>query len=62
VRPHTPDPDDVAGYVREGFRNIVLWGRTCGRTIPSVRSDAKVRSWSGLARDLGLAPGVEEVA
>jgi len=63
VRPHTPDPDDVAGYVREGFRNIVLWGPDVWSNDPSVTLDAKVAQLERVARDLGLAaPAMEEVA
>ena len=63
VRPHTPHPDDVGGYVREGFRNIVLWGPDVWSNDPGIPLDAKVAQLERVARDLGLAaPVMEEVA
>jgi probable F420-dependent oxidoreductase len=63
VRPHTPGPDDVGGYVREGFRNIVLWGPDVWPNDPGVPLEAKVAQLERVARDLGLvAPAMVEVA
>jgi len=56
-------PHDVGGYVREGFRNIVLWGPDVWSNDPSIGLDAKVAQLEQVARGLGLvAPAVEEVA
>ena len=54
VRPHTPDPEDVGGYVREGFGNIVLWGPDVWPNDPTVALETKVAGLERVARDLGL--------
>jgi probable F420-dependent oxidoreductase len=60
VRPHTPRPDDVGGYVREGFGNIVLGGPAVWPKAPSVPLEAKVAGLELVARDLGLAARAPE--
>ncbi|HEX7943711.1 MAG TPA: TIGR03619 family F420-dependent LLM class oxidoreductase [Phenylobacterium sp.] len=55
VRPHTPDPQDVEGYVREGFGNIVLWGPDVWPNDPAIPLETKVAGLERVARDLGLA-------
>jgi probable F420-dependent oxidoreductase len=60
VRPHTPDPDDVGGYVREGFGNIVLWGPDVWPNDPSVPLETKVAGLERVARDLGLTGAMAE--
>jgi probable F420-dependent oxidoreductase len=54
VRPHTPAADDVDGYVREGFDNIVLWGPDVWPNDPAVPLETKVAGLERVARDLGL--------
>ena len=55
VRPHTPEPEDVLAYVREGFRNIVLWGPDVWSNDPEIPLEAKVARLEFVARSLGLA-------
>lgn len=54
VRPHTPAAEDVMGYVREGFRNIVLWGPDVWPLDPQVPLERKVARLEAVARGLGL--------
>lgn len=62
VRPHTPDPEDVQGYVREGFRNIVLWGPDVWPIDPDVPLERKIARLEAVASDLGLAPAAPSPA
>ena len=54
VRPHTVDPEDVAGYVREGFDNIVLWGPNVWPNTSDLSLDEKIAGLERVARDLGV--------
>ena len=54
VRPHTIDPEDVAGYVREGFDNIVLWGPNVWPNTSDLSLDEKIAGLERVARDLGV--------
>ena len=56
VRPHSPDPEDVAAYVREGFRNIVLWGPDVWPIGAEAPLERKIEGLEAVARNLGLAP------
>jgi alkanesulfonate monooxygenase SsuD/methylene tetrahydromethanopterin reductase-like flavin-dependent oxidoreductase (luciferase family) len=54
VRPHTVDPEDVGGFVREGFDNIVLWGPNVWPNTSDLTLDEKIAGLERVARDLGL--------
>lgn len=54
VRPHTADPEDIAGFVREGFENIILWGPNVWPNTGDAPLDEKVASLEKVARDLGV--------
>ena len=56
VRPHSVDPDDIAGYLRAGFDNIVLWGPYCWPNSPEVPLEQKAAGLEKIARSLGVAP------
>ena len=58
VRPHTVDPEDVGGYVREGFDNIVLWGPNVWPNTSDLPLDEKIAGLERVARDLGVAAPV----
>ncbi|MFL5296402.1 MAG: TIGR03619 family F420-dependent LLM class oxidoreductase [Phenylobacterium sp.] len=60
VRPHTVDPEDVGGFVRAGFENIVLWGPNLWPNDASIPLDAKVAGLERVARDLGVGAMVPE--
>jgi alkanesulfonate monooxygenase SsuD/methylene tetrahydromethanopterin reductase-like flavin-dependent oxidoreductase (luciferase family) len=62
VRPHTPAAEDVAGYVREGFDNIVLWGPDVWPNDPAMPLAAKVAGLEAVARELGVAARTPEMA
>jgi hypothetical protein len=62
VRPHTPAAQDVAGYVREGFDNVVLWGPDVWPNDPSVPLETKVAGLERVARELGLVVAAEAAA
>jgi len=60
MRPHTVDPDDAGGFIREGFENIVLWGPNVWPNDVNVPLDAKIAQIERVARDLGItAPAAE---
>jgi probable F420-dependent oxidoreductase len=54
VRPHTVDPEDVGGFVREGFDNIVLWGPNVWPNTSDLTLDEKIAGLERVARDLGV--------
>ena len=54
VRPHSPDPEEVQGFVREGFDSLVLWGPDVWPNDPTAPLEAKVARLEAVARDLGL--------
>jgi len=56
VRPHSAAPDDVMAYVREGFRNIVLWGPDVWPIGPEASIEHKIARLEAVAQDLGLTP------
>jgi probable F420-dependent oxidoreductase len=60
VRPHTVDPEDVSGYVRAGFENIILWGPNVWPNDPAVPLQAKIAGLERVARDLGVGEGALE--
>jgi probable F420-dependent oxidoreductase len=63
VRPYAPYAETVEGFVREGFRNLVLWGPDVWPNDPAIPLETKVAGLERVARDLGLAaPMAEEVA
>ena len=62
VRPHTPEAADVAGYAREGFDNIVLWGPDVWPNDPAVPLETKVAGLEATARELGVSARVAELA
>ena len=58
VRPHTVDPVDVGGFIREGFDNIVLWGPNVWPNTSDLTLDEKIAGLERVARDLGVAAPV----
>jgi probable F420-dependent oxidoreductase len=58
VRPHTVDPDDVGGFLREGFDNIVLWGPNVWPNTSDLSLDQKIAGLERVARDLGVTAPV----
>ncbi|HET6970919.1 MAG TPA: TIGR03619 family F420-dependent LLM class oxidoreductase [Phenylobacterium sp.] len=62
VRPHTPAPDDVNGFVRAGFGNVVLWGPDVWPNDPNIPLETKVASLEKVARDLGVNAPAEAAA
>jgi probable F420-dependent oxidoreductase len=61
VRPQTADPEDVGGFVREGFQNIVLWGPNVWSNDPSAPLESKIACLERAARDLGLVARAPEM-
>jgi len=55
VRPHTPAPEDMGGYLREGFENIVLWGPDVWSNDPKAPMESKVAHLEKVARDLNVS-------
>jgi len=63
LRPHAPYAETVEGFLREGFRNLVLWGPDVWPNDPDMPLEAKVARLEGVARELGVsAPAAEVVA
>lgn len=60
VRPHTVEPEDVGGFVRSGFENIVLWGPNLWPNDPAISLDTQVAGLERVARDLGVGVRVPE--
>ncbi len=56
VRPHTAEPDDVGGFFRAGFDNIVLWGPNVWPNTDELSLDEKIAGLERVARDLGVTP------
>ncbi len=56
VRPHTAEPDEVGGFIREGFENIVLWGPNVWPNTDELSLDEKIAGLERVARDLGVTP------
>jgi probable F420-dependent oxidoreductase len=56
VRPFTAEPDDVGGFLREGFDNIVLWGPNVWPNTGELSLDQKIAGLERVARDLGVTP------
>jgi probable F420-dependent oxidoreductase len=55
LRPHAPYGETVAGFLREGFRNLVLWGPDVWSNDATVPLEAKVARLEAVARELGVA-------
>lgn len=56
VRPHTAEPDDVGGFLKAGFDNIVLWGPNVWPNTDEQTLDQKIAGLERVARDLGVTP------
>lgn len=62
LRPYAPYGETVEGFLREGFRNLVLWGPDVWPNEPTVPLEAKVARLEAVARELGVAAPAEAVA
>jgi probable F420-dependent oxidoreductase len=63
LRPYAPYAETVDGFLREGFRNLVLWGPDVWSNDPAAPLETKVARLEAVARDLGIAaPAPEAVA
>ena len=58
LRPHTVDPEDVGGFVSEGFENLILWGPNVWPNTSDLTLDEKVAGLERVARDLGVTAPV----
>ena len=56
MRPHPAELDDVGGFLRAGFDNIVLWGPNVWPNTDELTLDQKIAGLERVARDLGVTP------